>query len=116
MDVNDVNVVVLMGRLSAPAEISRNDNIVVRLLIAARSDAPTKRLDLLPVVWWNPTSDELSRIPPVGSRVTVTGSVQRRYWEGRDGRRSRIELVAEQVTFPDDDPLATQRFQASETP
>jgi hypothetical protein len=48
--------------------------------------------------------------------VTVTGSVQRRYWEGRDGRRSRIELIAEQVTFPNDDPLATQGFQASETP
>ena len=46
----DVNVVVLMGRLSAPPQISRNDNTVVRLLIAAKSDAPTKRLDLLPVV------------------------------------------------------------------
>jgi single-stranded DNA-binding protein len=99
----DVNVVVLMGRLSAPPHISRNDNIVVRLLVAARSDAPTKRLDLLPVVWWNPTSDELGRIPLVGSRVTVKGSIQRRYWEGRDGRRSRIELIAEQVEFPTDE-------------
>ena len=75
----DVNVVVLTGRLSAPPQISRNDTTVVRLLIAAKSDAPTKRLDLLPVVWWNPKLDELGRIPPVGSRVTVTGSIQRRY-------------------------------------
>jgi single-stranded DNA-binding protein len=112
----DINVVVLVGRLSAPPEISRDENTVVRLLIASRSDAPTKRLDLLPVVWWNPTSDELSRIPPVGARVWVTGSVQRRYWEGRDGRRSRIELIAEQVAFPTDEPLATQCSKGSETP
>jgi single-stranded DNA-binding protein len=112
----DINVVVLVGRLSAPPEISNDENTVVRLLIASRSDAPTKRLDLLPVVWWNPTSDELSRIPPVGARVWVTGSVQRRYWEGRDGRRSRIELIAEQVAFPTDEPLATQCSKGSETP
>jgi hypothetical protein len=27
----------------------------------------------------------------------VCGSVQRRFWESTDGRRSRVEVVAEQV-------------------
>jgi single-stranded DNA-binding protein len=112
----DVNVVVLMGRLSAPPEVLRSDNTVVRLLIASRADAPTKRLDLLPVVWWNPTSDELGRIPPVGSQVFVTGSVQRRYWEGPQGRRSRLELIADRVAFLGGEALVSAGSAGSETP
>jgi hypothetical protein len=33
----------------------------------------------------------------------VSGSVQRRFWEDADGRRSRIEVVAEHVTFGDNE-------------
>ncbi len=39
-------------------------------------------------------------------RIWVCGSVQRRYWESPDGRRSRIEVVAEQVNFKDVEELA----------
>ena len=112
----DINVVVLIGRLSAPPQISTEENTVVRLLVASRSETPIKRLDLLPVAWWNLTPDELAQIPEVGARVWVTGSVQRRYWEGRDGRHSRIEVVATQVTFPTDDELTPQGSEASKTP
>jgi hypothetical protein len=31
----------------------------------------------------------------------VCGSVQRRFWEAPDGRRSRLEVVAEQVNVKD---------------
>ena len=34
-------------------------------------------------------------------RIWVSGSVQRRFWESPDGRRSRIEVVAENVTIND---------------
>jgi hypothetical protein len=36
--------------------------------------------------------------------VWVAGAVQRRFWSGDDGRRSRIEVVAEQVCLRDADP------------
>jgi single-stranded DNA-binding protein len=48
-----------------------------------------------------------------GLRVWVCGSVQRRYWESPEGRRSRVEVVAEQVNFKDVDELEPV---ASETP
>ena len=33
--------------------------------------------------------------------VWVAGAVQRRFWSGDDGRRSRLEVVAEQVCLRD---------------
>jgi single-stranded DNA-binding protein len=98
----DCNLVVLAGRLSAPLEVTDRDSghRVGRLLMAVRSDTPAVRLDLVPVIWWNPTDHQLDTVPPVGSRVDITGSVQRRFWEGPDGRRSRLEVVAGMVTFP----------------
>jgi single-strand DNA-binding protein len=98
----DRNLVVLSGRLSAPLEILDRDGgeQVGRLLMAVRSEAPTTRLDLVPVIWWNPADPQFDRMGPVGSRVEITGAVQRRFWEGPGGRRSRLEVVAREVAFP----------------
>lgn len=112
----DLNLVVLLGRLSAPPDIVTNANTTVRLLVAVRSEWPVKRLDLVPVIWWNPSHDEVSGLPQVGARVWATGSVQRRYWEGPDGRRSRIEMIAEHVSFPSDNELAAQCSQGLGAP
>jgi single-stranded DNA-binding protein len=35
----------------------------------------------------------------------LVGRVQRRFWDGQDGRRSRIEIVATNVTLRDPDLL-----------
>jgi single-strand DNA-binding protein len=98
----DRNLVVLSGRLSAPLEIldRGGGQRVGRLLMAVRSEAPTTRLDLVPVIWWNPADPQLDRVGPVGSRVEIAGAVQRRFWEGPGGRRSRLEVVAREVAFP----------------
>ncbi len=112
----DLNLVVLLGRLAAPPDIVTNDDVRVRLLVAVRSEWPAKRLDLIPVMWWNPAEDDLSGLPEVGAQVWATGAVQRRYWEGPDGRRSRIEMIAEHVSFPTDDALAGQCSQGLGAP
>lgn len=102
----DMNMVLLEGRLAAQPEhrLLDSGSRMTRLLVAVRSDEPHSRLDVLPVVWWEP-NDEFTGAPPqVGSRILVTGSLQRRYWESADGRRSKIEAVANQVSLPVDDP------------
>ena len=101
----DLNMVVLRGRLAAAPEhrVLDSGSRMARLLVAVRSDEPHARLDVVPVVWWEPEDEFVAAPPAVGSRILLTGSVQRRYWESADGRRSKIEVVAANISVPVDD-------------
>jgi single-strand DNA-binding protein len=101
----DLNMVVLNGRLAAPPEhrVLESGSRMARLLVAVRSEEPHSRLDILPVVWWEPEEEFVAAPPDVGSRVWITGSIQRRYWESADGRRSKIEVVAVHVAALSDE-------------
>jgi single-stranded DNA-binding protein len=96
----DLNMVVLDGRLAAAPDyrVLESGSRMARLLVAVRSEEPHSRLDVLPVVWWEPEDEFVAAPPDVGSRVWITGSVQRRYWESADGRRSKVEVVAAHVS------------------
>ena len=95
----DLNLVVLAGRLAAPPEIRQfeSGSRLVRYLVTARSESPSHRVDVVPVTLWDPTDDLIDADPHVGSRLWVAGSVQRRFWSASEGRRSRLEIVADQV-------------------
>lgn len=95
----DLNLVVLCGRLAIEPELKEFDSgsRLVRLLVTVRSDEPRRRVDVVPVTLWDPPEELLEEMPEKGRRIWVCGSVQRRFWESPDGRRSRLEVVAEQV-------------------
>lgn len=100
----DVNQVTLVGRLATPPE--RRDfesgTYNTRLLVTVRSDNPRRRLDVIPVVIWDTPISGMT----IGDTVLVEGTVQRRFWEGEDGRRSRLEIVANLInvlTPPEED-------------
>lgn len=95
----DVNLVVLSGRLAAPPELRVFESglRLARYLLTVRTDEPRSRVDVVPVTQWEPCDPELEPELQAGQRVWVAGSVQRRFWSNQDGRRSRLEIVAEQV-------------------
>lgn len=95
----DLNLVVVAGRLAAPPEIRQFDSgaILARYLVTARTDEPRQRVDVLPVTLWDPPEELIAAEPVPGERVWTAGSVQRRFWSASEGRRSRLELVADQV-------------------
>ena len=91
----DLNVAVIAGTLSAPPEIRtfESGTTLVRYLVTVRSTEPRKRVDVVPVVYWNPPDDVLAEDLDRGDRVYMAGTVQRRFWNAPDGRRSRLEVV-----------------------
>lgn len=101
----DLNLIVLCGRLATEPEIRVFDSgtRLVRYLITVRVDHPRKRVDVIPVTLWDPSDELVAEPGEKGDRMWVCGAVQRRYWESPDGRRSRIEVVAEQVTLKVDE-------------
>ena len=94
----DLNLVVLCGRLAAPAEIRtfESGSRLARYLVTVRSEEP-RRVDVVPVTLWDPPDALIEAEPSPGHAVWVAGSVQRRFWSGAEGRRSRLEVVADQV-------------------
>lgn len=95
----DLNLVVLSGRLAAPPELRTFDSgaRLVRYLVTCRSAEPRQRVDVLPVTLWDPPSlAEQASLPP-GTPIWVAGTAQRRFWSEEDGRRSRLEIIADQV-------------------
>jgi single-stranded DNA-binding protein len=97
----DLNLTVLCGRIATEPEIRVFDSgtRLIRYLITVRSEAPRRRVDVVPVTLWDPTDEQVEEPGERGERIWICGSVQRRFWESPDGRRSRLEVVAEQVTI-----------------
>lgn len=95
----DMNLVVLAGSVSAPPEhrVFESGAKLLRLLVTVRADEPRRRVDVVPVTLWDPPA-ELAEVS-LGRRVLVAGSVQRRFWSEEKGRKSRLEVVAQQVTL-----------------
>lgn len=99
----DLNLIVLCGRLAVDAELRVFDSgaRLVRYLVITKVDFPKRRSDTIPVVLWDPP-DELVDSPGLkGEKIWVCGSVQRRHWDEPSGRRSGVEVVAEQVNLTD---------------
>jgi single-stranded DNA-binding protein len=104
----DLNLIVLCGRLAVDGELRVFDSgaRLIRYLVTVRVDHPRRRVDVIPVTLWDPPDDLVDTPGEKGDRIWVCGSVQRRYWESPDGRRSRVEVVAEQVNLKDVEDLA----------
>jgi single-stranded DNA-binding protein len=105
----NMNLVVVAGKLAAPPELREfeSGSSLLRSLITVRSDAPRRRVDVLPVTLWDPAGDHELIDAPVGKGVWVVGSVQRRFWSATEGRRSRLEIVAHHMELRSDETVAT---------
>lgn len=96
----DYNVVVLAGKLAAPPEVRKfeSGSELIRFLITVRTETPKRRVDVVSATYWEPSEDHSLRDAVVGSRVWVTGQIQRRFWSTDNGRQSQLEVVAHDVT------------------
>ena len=95
----DLNLIVISGRIAVEPEFNTFNSgaSLLRLLVTVRTEEPRRRVDVLPVVLWNPGDDVLPDEPCKGAEVWIAGSVQRRFWSVEAGRTSRIEIVAHDV-------------------
>lgn len=110
----DLNLTLLCGTLATQPELRVFDSgtRLIRFLVIVKTDAPRRRTDVIPVTYWDPPDELVDDLPGRGIRIWVCGSTQRRYWEGPDGRPSRIEIVAEQVVLKHLDELEPMQIPA----
>ena len=99
----DMNLVVLAGTLATAPELREFESgaRLLRLLVTVRQDEPRKRVDVVPVTLWDPPQELMAEHLERGRRVLVVGAAQRRFWEAKEGRKNRVEIVATHVTARD---------------
>lgn len=101
-----INNVVLMGRLVATPELrSTGTGISVASFTIAVERAFAKageqrQADFIDCVAWRNTADFITRYFQKGSMIAVTGNIQTRNYEDKNGnKRKAVEVVVDNASF-----------------
>ena len=101
-----INNVVLMGRLVATPELRNTQTglAVTSFTIAVdRSyvrQGEQRQADFINCVAWRNTADFITKYFQKGSMIAVTGSIQTRNYEDKNGnKRTAVEVIVDQASF-----------------
>lgn len=101
------NQVILMGNLTRDPElkaIPSGQSVVSFSLALNRSykDASgewKEATDFVDVTAWGPLAERVAQYCQKGKQVLVNGRIQSRSWEQEGQKRSKVEVLAQDVTF-----------------
>ncbi|MEO8785034.1 MAG: single-stranded DNA-binding protein [Candidatus Saccharimonadales bacterium] len=101
------NQVILMGNLTRDPEVRQipSGQSVCSFSLALNrsykgSDGEwTEATDYIDVVAWGPLGERVAQYVTKGRPVLVNGRIQSRSWEQDGQKRSKVEVVAQDVTF-----------------
>ncbi|HET8670789.1 MAG TPA: single-stranded DNA-binding protein [Candidatus Saccharimonadales bacterium] len=104
-----VNQVILMGNLTRDPELRQTPSgqSVVSFSLALnraykdQSGEWQEATDYIDVVAWGPLAERVSQYMSKGRRCLVQGRLQSRSWEQDGQKRSKVEVLANDVTFLD---------------
>ena len=100
-----LNRVVLIGHLTKDPELRTTSNnvSVTSFTIAVdrnfNNQQGEKETDFIPVVAWRKLADTCAKYLAKGRLVAVSGRMQVRSYEGKEGKRYITEVVADEVQF-----------------
>ena len=104
-----LNHITLMGRLTRDPELryTQSGTAVASFTLAVDRDFASKeggerQTDFIDVVAWRQTGEFVSKYFQKGSMAVVTGRLQIRDWQDKEGnKRISTEIIAEEFDFAD---------------
>ena len=104
-----LNKIIIMGRLTRDPELRRTGSgtAVTSFSLAVdrdfqSKDTQEKAVDFIDIVAWRNTAEFVSKYFSKGRMAVVSGRLQIRPWEDKDGNKRRsAEVVADNVYFGD---------------
>ena len=97
-----LNRITVQGRLCAAPELrqTQNGKAVANFTLAVDRDHNREETDFIDCVCWNGTAEFVSKYFRKGSMCIVSGRLQMRKYEAKDGtNRTAYEIVADNVYF-----------------
>lgn len=118
-----LNKIVLMGRLTADPELRRtqsNTAVTSFTLAVNRSfsrPGEQKETDFIDCVAWSKTAEFVSKWFAKGLQVAVSGRLQTRTWEDKQGqKRKSVEVIVEDAYFADSKREDQRRVETNSSP
>ena len=98
-----INQVILMGRLTRDPELrtTPNGKSVANFCLAVDKYGQDSGADFFEIVVWEKLAELVNQYLTKGRRCLVQGRLTQRQWEQEGQKRSRIEVVANDITFLD---------------
>ncbi len=104
-----VNQVTLMGNLTRDPELRQTPtgqsvcsfSLALNRAYKDQSGEWVEATDYIDVVAWGPLGERVSQYLAKGRRALVQGRLQSRSWEQEGQKRSKVEVLASDVTFLD---------------
>jgi single-strand DNA-binding protein len=104
-----VNQVILMGNLTRDPELRQTPtgqsvcsfSLALNRAYKDQSGEWQEATDYIDVVCWGPLAERVSQYMAKGRRCLVQGRLQSRSWETDGQKRSKVEVLANDVTFLD---------------
>lgn len=101
------NQVILMGNLTRDPELRQTPNgqsvtsfsLALNRSYKAADGSWTEATDYIDVVAWGPLGERVAQYLTKGRPCLVNGRLQSRSWEQDGQKRSKVEVVAQDVTF-----------------
>ena len=116
-----LNRAILMGRLVADPELrsTQNGTPVITFTLAVNRNfsrsGEQAQTDYIDIVAWRNTAEFVSKWFTRGMQVAVSGRIQTRTWEDKQGqKRKSVEVVADEVFFAESKRDGTQRQNSAE--
>ena len=104
-----VNQVILMGNLTRDPELRQTPNgqsvtsfsLALNRAYKNQQGEWQEATDFVDIVAWGPLAERVAQYLTKGRRALVQGRLQSRSWEQDGQKRSKLEVVANDVTFVD---------------
>lgn len=104
-----VNQVILMGNLTRDPELRQTPSgqnvcsfsLALNRAYKAQNGEWQEATDYIDCVAWGPLAERVSQYLSKGRRALVQGRLQSRSWEQDGQKRSKVEVLANDVTFVD---------------
>src|SRR5215471_8948488 len=104
-----VNQVILMGNLTRDPELRQTPSgqsvcsfsLALNRAYKDQSGEWQEATDYIDVVAWGPLGERVAQYLSKGRRALVQGRLQSRSWEQEGQKRSKVEVLANDVTFLD---------------
>lgn len=99
-----LNIITIMGRITKDIELRRTNNgtSVASFTVAVDRDFDKTKTDFIECVAWKNTAEFAAKYFGKGSKVVLSGSLQMRDWEDKNGsKRRNAEIIVNSIYFAD---------------
>jgi len=96
-----MNKAFIVGNLTREPEVktTTTGQTVCNFTIAVSRRFKKDETDYIPIVVWNKQAENCGKYLSQGSKVSVSGEIQTRNYEGKNGKVYVTEVVADEVEF-----------------